>query len=362
MKAGCGAGLIRGSFCIFTVNNMLKGVRKDVLRMFCRRRIAVSAAHVLVVTFSLVVFSSMSLSIVSNYFGSYKFAYGQPNQIIAKIANSLDIESIPSKKVHVGDIDMAYKTFGKGYALLLISGSGLVMDAWEPSILKNLSSNHTVIIFDNRGVGNTTLGTKAFSIPQFANDTAGLLDALKIQKADVLAFSMGSFVAQDLTLFHPEKVNRLILYGATCGGNENIPQTPQVVRILLDLVNNRTQDPEKILSVTFPLEWVKSHPNRAIPESKEIVTSNVLKQQFSLNEEWLATNWSGVCGKLTKISKPTLIITGTEDVAVPAANSLILAQKIPGAWLIQIKGGGHGLMYQSPEPLSKILETFLETG
>ena len=235
------------------------------------------------------------------------------------------------------------------------------MDAWEPSILIDLSRNHTVIIFDNRGVGNTTIGTKPFSIQQFANDTVGLLVALKIQKADVLGFSMASFIAQEITLLHPEKVNRLILYGATCGGEGNMPQTPQVVKILSNLVNNRTQDPEKILSVTFPLKWVKSHPNVTIPKSKEIVTANTLKQQFNLNERWLATNWSGVCSQLTKISKPTLVITGTEDVAVPAANSLILAQKIPGAWLVQIKGGGHGLMYQYPDIFNKVLQTFLST-
>ena len=277
------------------------------------------------------------------------------------ITNSPNIQNIAIKKVHVGDIDIAYKVFGEGDPFLLISGSGLVMDAWQPSMLRDLSRNHTVIIFDNRGVGNTTAGTKSFSIQQFANDTVGLLDALKIQKADVLGFSMASFIAQEITLLHPEKVNRLILYGATCGGEGNIPQTPQVVKILSDLVNNRTQDPEKILSVTFPLEWVKSHPNRTIPESKEIVTSNTLKQQFNLNEAWLATNWSGVCSQLTKISKPTLVITGTEDVAVPAANSLILAQKIPGAWLVQIKGGGHGLMYQYPDIFNKVLQTFLST-
>jgi pimeloyl-ACP methyl ester carboxylesterase len=103
-----------------------------------------------------------------------------------------------------------------------------------------LSSNHTVIIFDNRGVGNTTSGTRPFSIEQFANDTVELLDALKIQKADVLGFSMASFVAQELTLMHPEKVNRLILYGASCGGQESIPQSPEVVKALSDFVNNRT--------------------------------------------------------------------------------------------------------------------------
>jgi len=305
--------------------------------------------------------SCVVLTIPSNYFGTTSFAYGQTNQTIFNNTNLLNIQNIPIKKVHIGDIDIAYKAFGKGYPILLISGSGLAMDQWQPSILRDLSRNHTVIIFDNRGVGNTTLGTKPFLIKQFANDTAGLLEALKIQKADVLGFSMGSFIAQELTLLHPEKVNQLILYGASCGGEQNVPQAAQVVKILSDLVNNRTQDPEKVLSVTFPFEWVKSHPNIIFPKSTEIVTSNTLRKQFNLNEEWLAINWNGVCDQLTKISQPTLIITGNKDVAVPAANSLILVQKIPGSWLVQIKEGGHGLMYQYPFIFSKVLQTFLST-
>ena len=160
---------------------------------------------------------------------------------------------------------------------------------------KNLSTNHTIIIFDNRGVGNTTTGTKPFSIQQFSNDTAGLLDALKIQKVDVLGFSMGSFVAQELTLLHPEKVDRLILYGATCGGKESIPQSPQVVKILSDFVNNRLQDVSKVLSVTFPLEWVKSHPNITLPKSNEIVPSNTSKQQSTsknIHHTNIGHNWN----------------------------------------------------------------------
>jgi pimeloyl-ACP methyl ester carboxylesterase len=148
-----------------------------------------------------------------NYFNTtIHFAYGQASQLNSKSTsnnantNSLDVQNIPAKKAHVGDIDIAYKVFGRGEPFLLISGSGLVMDAWDHSILRDLSSNHTVIIFDNRGIGNTTAGTKPFSIIQFAKDTAGLLDALKIQKADVLGFSMGSFITQELALLHPEKV------------------------------------------------------------------------------------------------------------------------------------------------------------
>jgi pimeloyl-ACP methyl ester carboxylesterase len=101
-----------------------------------------------------------------------------------------------------------------------------------------------------------------------------LLDALKIQKADVLGYSMASFVAQELALLHPDKVNRLVLYGASCGGKENIPQSPEVAKVISDVVNNnnsRQQDPEKFLSVQFPLAWIEPHPNISSPQSKEII-------------------------------------------------------------------------------------------
>jgi pimeloyl-ACP methyl ester carboxylesterase len=299
-------------------------------------------------TFSVILIIAGSFGIMT-----IPFVYSQ--------TSSFDVQNISSKKVHVGDIDIAYKVFGKGDPFLLISGSGLVMDAWDPTILRELSSNHTVIIFDNRGVGNTTAGDKPFSIVQFANDTAGLLDALKIQKADVLGFSMASFIAQELALLHPEKVNRLVLYGASCGGKENIPQSPEVIKILSDIVNNRIQDQEKALSVSYPLSWIKSHPNITFPQSKEIISPDTLKKQFNIVEGWFATNWNGVCSQLSKISVPTLVVTGTEDVAVPSDNSLIIAQKIPGSWLVKIKGAGHGLMYQYPDKLSKVLQTFLTT-
>jgi pimeloyl-ACP methyl ester carboxylesterase len=302
-------------------------------------------------TISIMLIITGSFGIMTN-----SFAYSQASQ-----TSSFDVQNIPAKNIRVGDIDIAYKVFGKGDPFLLISGSGLVMDAWDPTMLTNLSSNHTVIIFDNRGVGNTTAGTKPFSIVQFANDTAGLLDVLKIQKADVLGFSMASFIAQELALLHPEKVNRLVLYGASCGGKDNIPQSPEVVKILSDIVNNRIQDQEKALSVSYPLSWIKSNPNFTFPQPKETISPDTLKKQFNIVESWFATNWSGVCGQLSKISVPTLVITGTEDVAVPAANSLIVAQKIPGSWLVQIKGAGHGLMQQYPEKFVRVLQTFLTT-
>jgi hypothetical protein len=148
-------------------------IRKDHL-------ILIVAAPVLIVASSL----------ISNdgYFNT-KIVYSQsdPDQVSSNIANSVNIQNIPLEKVRVGDIDVAYKMFGEGECapILLVSGASVGIDSWDPSTLTSLSSNHTVIAFDSRGVGNTTSGTKPFSIQQLANDTAGLLDSLKIQKVDV---------------------------------------------------------------------------------------------------------------------------------------------------------------------------------
>ena len=95
------------------------------------------------------------------------------------------------------------------------------MDMWEPIILKALAlSDYGVIVFNNRGTGGSSIGDKEYSIGQLANDAAGLLDALSINRADVLGWSMGSYIAQDLALIHPSKVNDLILYGSGPGGEK----------------------------------------------------------------------------------------------------------------------------------------------
>jgi pimeloyl-ACP methyl ester carboxylesterase len=70
-------------------------------------------------------------------------------------------------------------------------------------------------------------------------------------------------------------------------------------------------------------------------------------------------SWKGTCDRLSSISKPTLVIVGTDDVVIPPANSIMLVEKIPGAWLVQIRGGGHYVMFQYPEQFTAVLETFL---
>ena len=163
--------------------------------------------------------------------------YGQTNQTISDNANLLNIQDIPAKKVHVGDIDIGYKILGKGEPILLFNGASDSMDAWDPSFLSGISSNHTVIVFDQRGIGNSTVGSKPYTYPQLANDTAGLLDALKIPKADVMGYSLGGHIAQAFTISHPEKVNRLILVASSCGGKDSIPKPPEFKKLQADVVN-----------------------------------------------------------------------------------------------------------------------------
>ena len=281
------------------------------------------------------------------------FAYSQTSQTY-----SLGVQNIPAKKVHVGDIDIAYKIFGKGEPLLFIPGFSQTMDMWDPAILDKLSSNHTIIIFDNRGIGNTSAGNKSPSIPQFANDTSGLIDVLGIKKpVDILGLSMGGLIAQELALLHPNKVNRLIIHASSCGGKESLsPQvSPEVLRSMIS--GNASAD--TFLSTLFPKEWIQQHSdyiqkNFVFPMGK--VSKESLQRQFEATSKW-----SGVCNRLSTITKPTLVITGTKDITSPPANSIMIAEKIPGAWLVQIRGGGHGVMFQYPQQFASIIETYLST-
>ncbi len=300
--------------------------------------------------------------------------YAQTNQSIAENEDLLNMQDIPAKKAHVGDIDIAYKMLGKGDPILLISGASTGINGWVPSTLKALSPNHTVIVFDTRGIGNTTIGSKSYTMEQLANDTAGLLDALKIEKADVLGYSLGSSIAQKFAVMHPEKINSLILVAATCGGKEGIPPPPQLVELQSEILNkslnNITIAPEEIkslISLSLGTGWLKLHPDslQNIPKAEDVfagVPPNTIKGQFSAGEEWMATKWSGACNELAKIAKPTLVITGTDDNSyTPHANSLIIAGKIPGAWLIQIKDAGHAVISQYPDEINTVLQTFLST-
>ena len=190
-------------------------------------------------------------------------------------------------------------------------------------------------MFDQRGIANTTTGSKPYSIQLLANDTAGLMDALKIQEADVFGYSMGSFLAQQLTVTNPEKANRLILVAATCGGKNGIPKPSEFMKLQSEIVNKSLnsvsisqEEMKSLVSASLGSGWIRLHPesvdipaNITLQQLKPSMTPDAMKNQMNTGFAWEATNWNGACDELAKLAKPTLVITGTDDnLYMPHAN------------------------------------------
>jgi len=116
--------------------------------------------------------------------------------------------------VRINNIDCYYEIHGKGSPLILIAGLASDSQSWKP-ILGGLAEYFKVVIFDNRGIGRTQYPRDSFRISALALDTVCLLDALAIKKADILGHSMGGYIAQEIAIEYPERVNRLIL-ASTC--------------------------------------------------------------------------------------------------------------------------------------------------
>ena len=339
------------------------------------RKIRGNTSSILTITLLLAVIITLPTTMTTT---SINLVYGQqPDRMDLNITDSsANIQNMPVEKiVQVGDIEIAYKMLGNGEEpILLISGGSADKNAWDPSFISDLSSNHTVIVFDNRGVGNTTIGSQPYTIEQLANDTAGLLDALKIQNTNVLGYSLGSLIAQQLTITNPEKVSRLILVGANCGGADAIPKPPEFVKLQADIVdkisNNVSISQDEniaLINASLGAGWIRLHPESIenIPEGQDFfatISPEAQEGQANIGLRWEATNWNGVCDELAEVAKPTLVITGTDDNAyVPHENSLVIAGKVPGAWLVQIENAGHAVMDQYPDEIGKILQTFLTT-
>jgi pimeloyl-ACP methyl ester carboxylesterase len=235
-----------------------------------------------------------------------------------------------------------------------------------------------VIVFDQRGIANTTAGSRPYTYQQLANDTASLLDALKIPKADVIGYSLGSYLAQQLTIMYPNKVNSLVLIGSSCGGKDHTPKPPEFLKLQVEIVNKSLnsvsisqEEMKSLVSASLGSGWIRLHPESVdipanittLQQLKPGLPPEILNNQNNVGKHWEDNpNWSGACDELAKLDKPTLVITGTDDDKYqPHVNSLKIAEKIPGAWLVQIKDAGHAVPDQYPVEISKILNTFLST-
>ncbi len=266
-------------------------------------------------------------------------------------------ENATIQKANVNEIEMAYKVFGEGEPLVLIMGYGSAMDLWPPRFLDELSPSYKVVVFDNRGMGYSTAPPGNFSIEEMADDVAGLLDFLEIEEAHVLGWSMGSLVAQEVALRHPEKVNKLVLYASNCGGSEAVQPAPEVLEVLTNTTGTPEEVGMRLFGLLFPPEFLRENPEfyREFPMPTEPSHPENMGRQAEA-----VGSWNGSCDRLHQIECPVLLVAGTEDVITPPDNSLIMAERIPGSWLVRFEGAGHGLMYQYPERLASLVSAFLE--
>ena len=261
-----------------------------------------------------------------------------------------------ASSARAGDLSIAWSERGAGDPLLLISGYGTSRLIWEDATLDRLAERHRVIVFDNRGMGETPAGTEDFSIRRFAEDTLGLLNALGIERCSVLGWSMGSLVAQELALAYPERLNRLVLYASFA--DWSYPPSRETLELLTDGSGTPEERGMRWVQTLFPPRWLSGHAERVGQVFSrplgQIDGQSVGRQQEAIE------HWEGSAGRLPSLVPPTLLLCGKDDVLVPPENSLLMAGLVPHATLRILPGMGHGLMFQDPEIFCSIVLEFLE--
>ena len=217
-------------------------------------------------------------------------------------------------RIHANGIDIAYKLIGSGEPLVMLMGLGGAMDRWPQEVVDLLSKQYQLIILDNRGMGLTTVNDEVFSYKLFADDVVGLLDALQVEKANVLGYSLGSTMTQELLYEYPQRVNKAIVYATSVDGS----------------------------TVANVLEKMK-------------ITDPIIRRYIEAT-----AHWKTPLAKLSGIANPVLFVVGTADTVVGVESSKLLAASIPGAWLAQFQNATHQLMFEAPTAFAKTVLAFLE--
>lgn len=242
--------------------------------------------------------------------------------------------------------------------MIFIMGFSGSLEMWPDKVIEPLAEHNRVILFDNRGMGRSTAGDAEFSMDLFVADTIGLMNRLKIERAHILAWSMGTNIALQTALDHPDRIDRLLLCSADCGGDEAL-MSMEVRNTLSDQSGSPGERGRRVLELMFPEEWRIENPDiwKYFPRVRyQTNPENVMKQLKAMLE------WKGAFSRLKEIKSPTLLLTGTEDMITPPENSFIIGRQIPGAWVVQTGKAGHGLMYQYPEQFCGQILNFLENN
>jgi pimeloyl-ACP methyl ester carboxylesterase len=255
----------------------------------------------------------------------------------------------PNLFISVGATAFAYRDLGPrgGVPLILLNHWGAVLDNFDPRIVDGLASKHRVIATDYRGIGASG-GTAPVTIDEMARDAIALIRALGFEKVDLLGFSLGGFVAQDVALKAPDLVRKLILTGTGPAGGTGIDQVgtvswPLMIKGLLTL-----RDPKFYLFFTSTANGRKAAKaflnrlkERRAGRDKGATPGAFLRQLKAIKA------WGRQAPQdLGRIKIPVLIANGDNDIMVPTVNSTDMAQRIPGAQLVIYEDAGHGGIFQ----------------
>lgn len=263
----------------------------------------------------------------------------------------------PMKRIEAGEVDYAYHTFGEGPPLVMIMGFTGTMSIWDTNLLRGLAATHQVTIFDNRGIGFSTDSSAApLTMRSMADSTVELIDALGLSRPDILGWSMGGEIALTIAVKHGDKVGKVVAVSADAG-------SPHTVYVSGD-VDKKLSEPnlpfEELMALLFPadqknaeMRYLKSLDGiEQPPPSPEGVARQAAAEDAYATDTY---TWDG----LPSIKNPVLLITGDEDEVVPGRNSVIMAGKIPNAWLAQFPDAGHGVLFQEPERAEVVIDAFL---
>jgi pimeloyl-ACP methyl ester carboxylesterase len=284
----------------------------------------------------------------------------------ATAAHDYTHQTAPTQFVSVEGASLAYRRFGKAGGVPLVFLQHFVgnLDSWDPKVIDGFARDREVILFDNAGVGRSGGGVPD-SIEGMASYAVGLLRALGVEKADLLGFSMGSLIAQQVALDHPDLVHRLILVGSSPRGGVGMEAlTPEFQGYLA----KKRDVPDELLLDVFFTQSAKSQAAgrafltrlRARNVDRDVdVGSQTAPAQAAAIAGWgkPAANANDYLGG---IKQPALVVAGSNDIVFYTANDVTLQQHLPDAQLVIYPDANHGAIYQYPELFVKHATLFLD--
>ena len=275
-------------------------------------------------------------------------------------------QTAPTQFVEANGIRFAYRRFGKADGVPLVFNMHFTgtMDHWDPLVTDGLAAKREVILFNNAGISSTS-GVVPTSVEEMAANAAAFIKALGLAKVDLLGFSLGGLVAQEVTLANPALVRRLILVGTGPRGGEGMAtRTPEAQAVFGKTYAN----PDDVwLAVFFTPSEASQAAGRAFLRRFRLrqqgrdpeVSEKVAPAQIAALGKWGVPRW-GAFDYLREIVHPTLVINGSHDVIIYTANSLVLQRNLPNAQLILYPDSNHGSQYQYPSLFVADVTRFLD--